>query len=227
MKKAWQSKLFLLFICTSLFLMSSDVSSIYAVAFSFQEEDAVTILDEPSSYEIVHEERTYERVGDYSVSPTGKVAVSTNSYINIYDENGTFLYGILVTVSTGAYAIEFKDTTIELFRIRTNDLIVLDDTGNVIKALEIQQNPSNQAEMSRIRNDMRSSKKETEEYICTLNTTLSEVMLQKKDSASSLKVYQMNTGDNARDFIFAAFICIAAFTAAIIAVLHPKQKSQK
>lgn len=133
MKMSWRGKITVFIL---VLLLSLITSSTYASAF---ELDGTTVTDhcESNCYNIIHSEQIDERINDYAINENNEVAVATAKYINIYDENGIFLYGYSLSIYE-AYAIDFHIDGIDIYRVRQQDLIRLDKEGHIVSVLSVE-----------------------------------------------------------------------------------------
>ena len=141
-------------------------------------------------------------------------------YINIYDSYGNYLYGYSVGFS-GAYAIDLYDDTIEIYRIRQNDLIRLDNTGNIISVTLIDNSPVNQEKISKVLSEMRSSIKYVGNDKYELNSSLTKLTKIDSNNNETL-IYYMDTVNSYGDLFF--IFCVAFV--AILFIFNIMKKSK-
>lgn len=135
------------------------------------------------------------------------IAVATDEYINIYDENGAFLYGYSVSVS-GAYAIDFHTDGIELYLLRQEEWIRLDDKGSVISVSSVTADDSAVSEMTA---DMRQATKVYADCEYRLNASLTK-LVKVNSNGETLLIYETSAYRRAADFAYVAVIPLVALT---------------
>ncbi|MDE6707933.1 MAG: hypothetical protein K2K06_07865, partial [Oscillospiraceae bacterium] len=113
MKKLWLGNLIISVTCFIFIL-----SPVKTFAFDFDESEAENVIDSYKNYEIINENQSYERVDDFSINEIGNIAVATNSYVNFYNNNGEFLYGINIPTVSVAVAIEYTEIMLEVYEVR-------------------------------------------------------------------------------------------------------------
>ena len=170
MKMSWRGKITVFILAL---LLSMITSPSYASAFEF---DGTTVTDDYGSgcYNIIHSEQKDERINDYAINENNEIAVATAKYINIYDENGVFLYGYSLSIS-GAYAIDFYIDGIDIYRVRQQDLIRLDKEGHIVSVLSVESTPENDKIISDIHKNMRQTSKEYNGYQYKMNSSLTKL----------------------------------------------------
>ncbi len=228
MKKLWFGNLSVSITCFIFFVFI--LSPVKTFAFDFDKSEAKNVIDSYTNYEIINENQTYERVDDFSISETGNIAIATNSYVNFYNSNGEFLYGINIPTLSGAFAIEYTDITLEIYEIRTNRLVLLNsENAEIMEAIKIQKSTHNNAEIKKIEESFRPAYKKTTEYTYFLNSTLSEVSRVGSDGEKQI-IYHMNDDANFGDFLSAImifFIAIVIITYKIISKIKTEHLQSK
>ena len=208
MKKLWLGNLVISVTCFIFIIFI--LSPVKTFAFDFDESEAENVIDSYKNYEIINENQSYERVDDFSINEIGNIAVATNSYVNFYNNNGEFLYGINIPTLSGAFAIEYTGIMLEIYEVRTNRFVVLNsENAKIMKAIKIQKNKYNYAEIKKIEESFRPAYKKTTEYTYFLNATLSEVSRMGSDG-EKLIIYHMNDDANFLDFLSAIMIFFIA-----------------
>lgn len=220
MKKLWHGKFSIIihYVIISIVCINLITDKVYA--FDFDEKNFEFQSADYSDFFIINNEYNSERIDDYAINNKNEIAVATKKYINIYDSYGNYLYGYSVGFS-GAYAIDLYDDTIEIYRIRQNDLIRLDNTGNIISVTLIDNSPANQEKISKVLSEMRSSIKYVGNDKYELNSSLTKLTKIDSNNNETL-IYYMDTVNSYGDLFF--IFCVAFV--AILFIFNIMKKSK-
>ena len=98
------------------------------------------------SINVINEEAGFESISCFDVSENGLVAVGVqngiNNFVNIYDNNGSFLYGYSVGID-GTFGIEFDNDNLIIHLVRSDIAILIDENGNYLEINSIKNNYDN------------------------------------------------------------------------------------
>lgn len=166
-------------------------------------------------------ENRSERVGDYDINENHEIAVATDEYINIYDENGAFLYGYSVSAAGGAYAIDFHTDGMDVYLLRREELIRLDNKGGVLSVSSVAADDSAVSEMKA---DMRKASKVYADCEYRLNASLTRLVKVYPNGEEQM-IYETSPYRRMADFIFVAALLLIVFTIFCIFVKRKRSAS--
>lgn len=220
MKKLCHGKIFDCALCTFTFfwlLFSNSILNVYA--FDFEEKELNYNESEYSNFHLINEELKNERINDYDINEKNEIAVATNKYINIYNEFGDYLYGYSVFCS-GAYAIDFDIDKIDIYRIKQGDLIRMNRNGDIINIADIESNPKNEKELSKVLDNMRKTVKNAGEYRYKINSSLT-TLIQIDSKGNKVLIYKTKNLTRIKGILFTIII----FSIVIFVFLKVKAKN--
>ncbi len=187
--------------------------------------DSISTESCASYYQLIYEEYSYERIGDYSINSAGEIAVATRGYINIYDENGIFLYGYSLPFDAGAYAIEFSEDEIKLYLIRQNSIVLLDRKGNVISTYDVNEKGQDQAEFNKMQDNMRLQTLMIKNNTFKLNSTFTKLS-KTLQNGEEIIIYHTETSCDVYEIIFYFLFSVVVIMILIYTIRRKKMLSQ-
>lgn len=159
------------------FIMCFTCMPINANAFDFEVSDTPYDDSYYSGFSLADEEIKNCQVEDFSVNDNNEIAVATKKGINIYDQNGYFLYGYIVNTMGSSYSIDFHNDTIEIYRGRPQDYICLNKNGSIInKGFIDEKNNDNKIAVNNISQSKGQRYRKYNEFDLELNSTMTELV---------------------------------------------------
>ena len=163
-----------------------------------------------NKFEISDTECNFDRITDYAVSRDDTVAVGANQYLNIYHNDGSFLYSYWMHDISGAYTLEFSDKDILIYKIRKEESILLHPDGSYLSV-----DSANHKENSR-------SSQTINQIDYQINSTLTELTATDQ-SGNTRIIYQMSASAQQQDILLTLLIIVTAIAGIIIKI----QKKEK
>lgn len=156
-------KYFLSFLLLILLIFTS-VSEVFAmstgfsVTDSFSDEEKEHII-KTSKVRLLKEEPVNEAILCFDVNKDGLIAIGTKNisdiyYVCIYNSDGIFQYGYSF-VDSGSFGIEFDNENIIIYFVRSNIVISVDPSGEVLEIAKVDNTMENTSYRHILRNTER------------------------------------------------------------------------
>lgn len=166
---------------------------INANAFDFELSDTPYGDSYYSGFSLADKEIKNCQVEDFSVNDNNEIAVATKKGINIYDQNGSFLYGYMINTMGSSYSIDFHNDTIEIYRGRPQDYICLNKNGSIImKGFIDEKNNANKIAVNKISQNKGQRYRKYNGFDLELNSTMTE-LIKIDENGEQIEIYSAGT----------------------------------
>lgn len=190
MKMSCHGKLMLLLLSC---IICFTCTPINANAFDFEVSDSPYDNSYYSGFSLTGEETKNCQVEDFSVNDNNEIAVATKKGINIYDQNGSFLYGYIINTMGSSYSIDFHNDTIEIYRGRPQDYICLNKNGSIIiKGFIDEKNNANKIAVNNISQSKGQRYRKYNGFNLELNSTMTE-LIKIDENGEQIVIYSAGT----------------------------------
>lgn len=120
------------FRCILLIMIFMLSNVFYITEINALDFDMVEISDSKNIMKISTEKIT-QNIYDFAVSENGQIAVSMLNIVNIYDENGEFLYAYDIDLSGGIIYLEYIEHYLCIYDVRLKQMFVMNQISQKLE----------------------------------------------------------------------------------------------